>query len=60
VQVIQRGETNRQYYLICPGPLAQALEWEKGEEIEWEVEDKHTIVIRRPGSDHQRRTRRKG
>ena len=47
VQVIQRGGQNRQWYLICPAPLAQALEIEKGEVIEWVVEDKHTLVLRR-------------
>src|SRR6516225_8961702 len=31
VQVIQRDGKNRQWYLICPAPLAQALEIEKGE-----------------------------
>ena len=39
--------TNRQYYLICPAPLAQALEIEKAEVIEWVVEDKHTLILRR-------------
>ena len=48
VQVIQRGGKNRQYYLICPAPLAQALDIEKGEVIEWVVEDKHTLTLRRP------------
>ena len=33
LQVIQRGGQNRQYYLICPAPLAAALEMEKGEEL---------------------------
>lgn len=47
VQVIRRGEKNRQYYLICPAPLAQALEIEKGEVIEWVVEDRNTLRIRR-------------
>jgi hypothetical protein len=47
VQVIQRGEKNRQFYFICPAPLAQALEIEKGEEIEWVVEDKQRLTIRR-------------
>jgi hypothetical protein len=47
VQVIQRGGKNRQWYLICPAPLAQALEIEKGEVIEWVVEDKHTLVLKR-------------
>jgi antitoxin component of MazEF toxin-antitoxin module len=47
VQVIQRGGKNRQWYLICPAPLAQALEIEKGERIEWGVEDKHTLILKR-------------
>lgn len=47
VQVIQRGEKNRQYYLICPAPLAQALELEKGETIEWVIESKKEFTIRR-------------
>lgn len=47
VQVIQRGGGNRQYYFICPAPLAQALEIEKGETIEWVVEDKRTLTIKR-------------
>jgi hypothetical protein len=34
LQVIQRGAQNRQYYLICPAPLAAALELEKGESLE--------------------------
>jgi bifunctional DNA-binding transcriptional regulator/antitoxin component of YhaV-PrlF toxin-antitoxin module len=47
VQVIERANHTRQYYLICPAPLAQALEIEKGEIIEWVVEDKHTLIIKR-------------
>jgi bifunctional DNA-binding transcriptional regulator/antitoxin component of YhaV-PrlF toxin-antitoxin module len=47
VQVIQRGGKNRPWYLICPAPLAQALEIEKGEVIEWVVEDKHPLVLKR-------------
>jgi len=57
VQVIQRGGKNRQYYLICPAPLARALEVEKGEEIEWVVEDKWTLILRRFG-DKDRKGRR--
>ncbi len=47
LQVIQRGPRNRQYYLICPAPLAAALELEKGETLEWVVKDRHTFEIRR-------------
>jgi bifunctional DNA-binding transcriptional regulator/antitoxin component of YhaV-PrlF toxin-antitoxin module len=47
VQVIERANDTRQYYLICPAPLAQAMEMEKGEEIEWVIEDKATLVLKR-------------
>ena len=47
LQVIRRGGQNRQYYLICPAPLAAALELEKGESLEWVVLDRHTLEIRR-------------
>ena len=47
LQVIQRGGQNRQYYLICPAPLAAALELEKGESLEWVIKDRHTFEIRR-------------
>ena len=47
VQVIERAKGQRQFYLICPAPLAQALEMGKGETIEWVVEDKWTLRIRR-------------
>ncbi len=47
LQVIQRGAKNRQYYLICPAPLAAALEMEKGEELEWVIKDRNTFEIRR-------------
>lgn len=51
VQVIERGGIQRQFYLICPAPLAQALEMEKGETIEWIVEDKWTLTVRRLAAD---------
>lgn len=47
VQVIRRGGKNRQYYLICPAPLAGALELEKGEVIQWVVKDRYCLEVRR-------------
>lgn len=47
LQVIQRGGNNRQFYLICPAPLAAALELQKGEPLEWVIKDRHTFEIRR-------------
>ena len=60
MQVIRRGGKNCQWYLICPAPLAQALEIEKGEVIEWVVEDQHTLVVKRtprPTDSSSRRRR---
>ena len=48
LQVIERTSNGqKQYYLICPAPLAEALEMEKGEAIEWIVKDNQTLIIRR-------------
>jgi bifunctional DNA-binding transcriptional regulator/antitoxin component of YhaV-PrlF toxin-antitoxin module len=47
VQLIERANQTRQFYLICPAPLAEALELEKGEPIEWIVEDRHTLIVKR-------------
>jgi hypothetical protein len=47
IQVVERANGQRQFYLICPAPLAQALEMEKGESIEWVVENKWTLRITR-------------
>jgi bifunctional DNA-binding transcriptional regulator/antitoxin component of YhaV-PrlF toxin-antitoxin module len=47
VQLIERANKTRQFYLICPAPLAEALELEKGESIEWIVEDRHTLLVKR-------------
>ena len=58
VQVIERAKGQRQFYLICPAPLAQALEMKKGETIEWVVEDKWTLKVRR-GEAHAAQARRK-
>jgi len=57
VQVIERRHQTRQFYLICPAPLAEALELRKGEPIEWVIEDRNRLVIHRrppeptPGRD---------
>jgi len=54
VQVIQRGGKNRQYYFVCPASLAQALELEKSETVEWVVEDKYHLSIRRKEAKKKR------
>jgi hypothetical protein len=46
VQLIERKES-QQWYINFPAPLAQAMEFEKGEVIEWVIQDKHTLVLHR-------------
>lgn len=46
VQKVDRP-TNRSYYLNLPVVLAEALELAKGEEWEWLVEDKNTLILSR-------------
>jgi hypothetical protein len=47
LQAIERGDQSRQYYLICPVPLAAALDLQKGEQLQWTVKDRSTFEIRR-------------
>jgi hypothetical protein len=58
VQVIERRNGNRQFYIMCPGPLAEALEIQKGEQIDWVVQDKYTIEIRRERPGKARKEQR--
>jgi len=58
VQVIERAKGQRQFYLICPAPLAQALEIEKGETIEWVVQDKWNLTVKRVEARHTHSPRR--
>ena len=47
VQCIQRKDTS-QYYINFPSPIAQAMDFAKGEIVEWTIPDKgHLIVSRR-------------
>ncbi len=46
IQVIKRNN-NHQFYIMCPTALAQALELQKGELIEWIIENKNKIIIKR-------------
>ena len=47
VQLIQR-KASEQWYVNFPAVLAQAMEFTKGEVVEWIVDDKNTLTLRRP------------
>jgi len=46
VQLIQRN-TSKQWYVNFPSALAQAMEFEKSEVVEWIIKDKDTLVLQR-------------
>jgi hypothetical protein len=46
VQVIQRRESE-QWYINFPAPLARALEFDKGEIVEWVIQDRQTLTLHR-------------
>lgn len=46
IQRVERGVT-KSFYVNFPATLAEAARIEKGEEMEWLVEDLNTFVLRR-------------
>lgn len=50
VQMVNR-KYSKQYYVVMPVPLAEAIEIEKGEVVEWVVVDKQKLVLKRRRKD---------
>jgi antitoxin component of MazEF toxin-antitoxin module len=46
LQKVERP-TNRSFYVNLPAALADAIQLDKGEELEWFIEDKNTLILRR-------------
>lgn len=46
IQLIKRKQSE-QWYINFPAAVAQAMEFERGEMVEWIVEDKGSLVLRR-------------
>ena len=46
VQLIKR-KASEQWYVNFPAAVAQAMEFQKGEIMEWIIEDKSQMVLRR-------------
>lgn len=47
VQLIKRKKSADQYYINFPTAVAEAMEFQKGEIIEWIIEDKANIIAHR-------------
>ena len=46
IQLIKRANSE-QWYINFPAVLAQAMEFEKGEVVEWSIEDKQQLILKR-------------
>lgn len=46
IQRVERGST-KSFYVNFPASIAEAGQIEKGEEMEWLIEDRNTYVLRR-------------
>lgn len=58
VQKVDRP-TNRSFYLNLPAVLAEALDIKKGEQLQWAIEDKNTLILSRVRAKGARRLRNK-
>jgi len=46
IQLIKRKQSE-QWYINFPAQIAQAMEFERGETVEWVIEDKGLLVLKR-------------
>jgi len=54
LQKVERP-TNRSYYINFPVALAEAMGMQKGEEFEWLIEDKNTLIFKRVAPKSKRK-----
>ena len=59
VQLIKR-KASAQWYVNFPAVLAQAMEFDKGETVEWIVRDRYALTLqRREASDRHARKKKR-
>jgi bifunctional DNA-binding transcriptional regulator/antitoxin component of YhaV-PrlF toxin-antitoxin module len=46
IQKVDRP-SNRSFYINFPSPIADAVGMQKGEELEWLIEDRNTFLVKR-------------
>ena len=46
IQLIKR-KASEQWYVNLPSAVAQAMEFDKGEVVEWVIEDKYKMTLKR-------------
>jgi antitoxin component of MazEF toxin-antitoxin module len=58
VQLISRKKTE-QWYVNFPAAVARALDFEKGEIVEWTIESRRELVLMRKPKPRKKRTTKK-
>ncbi len=61
IQLIKR-KSSEQWYVNLPSAVAQAMEFDKGEIVEWIVEDKYKMTLKRDKpkvSENKKKTTKK-
>lgn len=46
IQKVDRGKT-KSFYINFPAAVAESCDLEKGEEMEWAIEDRNSFVLKR-------------
>jgi hypothetical protein len=61
IQLIKR-KNSKQWYVNFPAQLAQAMDFRRGEVLEWHIEDRATLALvrREPPASVLKKKRRKG
>lgn len=56
IQLIKRSKSE-QWYINFPSALAQAMEFERGEMVEWSIEDRNKLTLSRREQlfDHEKK-----
>lgn len=49
IQLIKRAKSE-QWYINFPSAIAQAMEFERGETVEWLIENKQKMILKRDES----------
>jgi hypothetical protein len=49
IQLIKRAKSE-QWYINLPSAIAQAMEFERGEVVEWLIENKQKMILKRDES----------
>ena len=51
IQLIKREKGADQWYINFPAALAGAMDFERGETVEWSIQDRSTLVLTRPSAE---------